>query len=183
MVNREFAEWYCHIFDEMCYITDNEEFWKCRDLKQLIAMRDPLLYSSSRIDNLLNGVKDNDEELLLRCLNFVVRTVRFLNVPVENWKYGLRKYREKRCIYNYIYTESSVIIIGQQPSSSMEVNIYDVDSYAGQLLISYLPPVEKSKYYEDSIWKENIRIDESPGLFNPNELTRLTWITLKYSDN
>ena len=183
MVNREFAEWYCHVFDEMCYITDDESFWKPRDLKQLIAKRDSLLYSRSRIDNILSGTKNNDEELLLSCLNFVVRTVRFLNIPVENWKYGLRKYREKRCIYNYIYTDSSVIIIGQQPSSSMEVNIYDIDSYAGQLLVSYLPPIEKSKYYEDSFWEENLRIEEIPDLFNPNELTRLIWITLKYSES
>ena len=183
MVNREFAEWYCHIFDEMCYITDDESFWESRDLKQLIAKRDSLIYSCSRVDNIFKGLKNNDEELLLRCFNFIVRTVRFLNVPVENWKYGLRKYREKRCIYNYIYTDTSVIIIGQQPSGSIEVNIYDIDSYAGQLLMSYLPPIEKSKYYEDSFWEENIRVDESPGFFDPNELLRFTWITLKYSEN
>jgi hypothetical protein len=183
MVNREFAEWRCRILDEYCYITDDEEFWKRRDLKQVIAMRDPLLYSRSRIDNLLNGVKDNDEELLLRCFNFIVRTVRFLNVPVENWKYGLRKYREKRCIYNYIYTESSIIIIGQQPSSLMEVNIYDVNSYAGQLLISYLPPIDKSKYFEDFFWENCIRIDEYPGILDPNETIKTICIKLKYGEN
>ena len=128
MVNREFAEWYCHTFDKMCSITNDEVFWKSRDLNQLIATRDSLLYDSSRIDNILKGLKDNDEELALRCMNFIVRTVRFLNVPVENWKYGLRKYREKRCIYNYIYTDNSIMIIGQQPSGSVEVNIYDSDS-------------------------------------------------------
>ena len=183
MVNREFAEWYCHIFYEMCYITDNENFWNSRDLKQLIATRDSILYSNNRIDAILNGVKNNDEELLLRCLNFVVRTVRFLNVPLENWKYGLRKYREKRCIYNYIYTDSSIIIIGQQPSSLMEVNIYDIDSYAGQLLINYLPPIDKSKYFDDSFWEDNIRVDEHPDYINPNESRIFTWIKLKYSDN
>ena len=181
MVNREFAEWTCHVFDELCYVTDDERFWKSRDLKQLIDTRDFHMYR--RIENKLAGLKNNDEDLLVGCLNFAVRTVRFLNIPVENWKYGLRKYREKRSIYNYIYTNTSVIIIGQQPSSSMEVNIYDIDSYAGQLLIGYLPPIDKSMYFEDSIWVNNIRIEEYPSYFDPDETIKITLIKLKYCDN
>ena len=183
MVNREFAEWYCHIFDEWCYITDDVSFWASRDLKQLIDTRDSLLYDSSRIDKILKGLKDNDEELALRCLNFIVRTVRFLNIPIENWKYGLRKYREKRCIYNYIYTNTSIIIIGQQPSGSIEVNVYDIDSYAGQLLISYLPAIDRSKYFENSFWEDNIIVKECPSYFDTNDIIKLTYIKLKYDKN
>lgn len=181
MVNREFGEWTCNIYDEMCSVTNDEGFWTTRDLNQLKAKRDFYMYN--RLNNNLAGFQNDNEDLLVRCLNFIVRTVRFLNIPIENWKYGLRKYREKRCIYSYMYTNTSVIIIGQQPSSSLEVNIYNVDSYAGQLLINYLPPIEKEKYFEDSIWQDNIWVQEYPDYYNPKETIRFTYINLKYAEN
>ena len=183
MVDRVFGEWYCCIFNELCNITDDESFWRSLDLKKLIAKRESILYSDKRVDNIIKGIKNSDDELLLRCFNFIIRTVRFLNVPKDNWKYGARKYREKRCIYNYIYTDTSVIIIGQQPSGSVEANIYEADSYAGKLLINYLPTIDKSMYFEDSFWKDNIRIDEYPSPLNPNELIQTRYIKLKYNDN
>ena len=90
-------------------------------------------------------------------------------------------------IYSYeLFTQygvETIVRIGSAGSYVEDLNIYDVNSYAGKLLISYLPPIDKSKYFDNSFWEDNIRVDEYPGYFDPNESIQITWIKLKYGEN
>ena len=46
-----------------------------------------------------------------------------------------------------------------------------------------IPPIDKSKYLEDSFWKDNIKVAEYPDHYNPKETIQFTYINLKYGES
>ena len=140
-----------HWYGEMCYILEDEDWWEL-NLQEAISFRDS--YMAKHLENKVNNVEDEDTHLMLRAYNFIVRTKRFLKIPITDWKYGLRKYREKRSIYNYLITDSYLMIIGEQPSKSLEISVYDKDSYASNLILNYLPSASDKQVFSDSMLED-----------------------------